>query len=103
MRALKREEKNPSKSVASLAAAQAEFEAAKVDEKDALELKEILVRPVFAMTKDIASTKSKSVNTPLFHAARQVFEKVMPDVIEFYYDDESFRKTDGKWLFINSR
>ncbi|KAE9307830.1 hypothetical protein PF008_g21140 [Phytophthora fragariae] len=64
-----------------------EFEAAKVDEKDALELKEILVRPVFAMTKDIASTKSKSVNTPLFHAARQVFEKVMPDVIEFY-DDE---------------
>ncbi|KAE8974906.1 hypothetical protein PR001_g25860 [Phytophthora rubi] len=81
------EEKNPSKSVASLAAAQAEFEAAKVDEKDALELKEILVKPVFAMTKDIASTKSKSVNTPLYHAARQVFEEVMPDVIEFY-DDE---------------
>ncbi|KAE9283557.1 hypothetical protein PR003_g27099 [Phytophthora rubi] len=87
VRALKPEEKNPSKSVASLAAAQAEFEAAKVDEKDALELKEILVKPVFAMTKDIASTKSKSVNTPLYHAARQVFEEVMPDVIEFY-DDE---------------
>ncbi|KAE9180487.1 hypothetical protein PF002_g27552 [Phytophthora fragariae] len=42
-RALKREEKNPSKSAASLAAAQAEFEAAKVEEEDALELKEVLV------------------------------------------------------------
>ncbi|KAE8954657.1 hypothetical protein PF006_g32802, partial [Phytophthora fragariae] len=84
-RLLKREEKNPSKSTASLAAAQAEFEAAKVCEEDALELKEILVRPVFAMTKDIAS-KGKSVNTPLYHATRQVFEEVMPAVIGFYDD-----------------
>ncbi|KAE9333666.1 hypothetical protein PR003_g13905 [Phytophthora rubi] len=84
-RLLKREEKNLSKSTASLAAAQAEFEAAKVCEEDALELKEILVRPVFAMTKDIAS-KGKSVNTPLYHAARQVFEEVMPAVIGFYDD-----------------
>ncbi|KAE8954178.1 hypothetical protein PR001_g32599, partial [Phytophthora rubi] len=86
-RALKREEKNPSKSAASLAAAQAEFEAAKVDEEDALELKEILVKPVFAMTKDIASTKGKSVNTPLYHAARKVFAEVMPDVLDFYEDE----------------
>ncbi|KAE9265527.1 hypothetical protein PR003_g32433, partial [Phytophthora rubi] len=86
-RALKREEKNPSKSAASLAAAQAEFEAAKVDEEDALELKEILVKPVFAMTKDIASTKGKSVNTPLYHVARKVFAEVMPDVLDFYEDE----------------